>query len=265
MALKNRNKAFGSDFDFFGLNKNGLMCELQEFLVIKPYDWWYTVTPGDVVVDIGANLGMFSANALDCDAKKVYMIEANRKLLKTAINNCAEYLMNETDVILHPINCFMGESVSVSNDPDKKVVFDYASETQNLEDLETMTIRELVESYHISNIDFLKIDIEGGEYNIGMADFRDWIYKNVKHIAMEVHFHQTDYNTWNLWKDFKDNFLMKYYLEGRLLMMNNPDHDNLHNIMQTTNFSNTIRPGSYFMLYCISEDSPYKRAPGLKV
>ena len=40
---------------------------------------------------------MFSCHALDSGASKVYMIEPNQHLLKTAINNTLPYVINEVE------------------------------------------------------------------------------------------------------------------------------------------------------------------------
>ena len=59
----------------------------REFFVRKDYEWWYKVQPGDICVDVGACVGMFTAHALDRGAKKVYAIEPNPKFLKAIVNN----------------------------------------------------------------------------------------------------------------------------------------------------------------------------------
>lgn len=260
MELKNRSKAFGSHIDTSGLNLNDLGVQINESLHTKDYDWWYKVQPGDVVVDMGANVGMFSTRALDCGAGKLYMVEANRNFLKNAIKNCAEYLMNEPDVIVYPINCFLGLP---STTMEEHNIFTYNNEKQNLEDIECVSIRDLVECYSIPKIDFLKIDIEGGEYEIGLIEFKDWIYNNVKHIAMEVHFPQYNPTWWHRWVNFRDNFLMRYHLEGRLRLQVGVDSkkDIIDNIMQCNSFEKLRKLVStnFFMLYLLSEDSPHRR------
>ena len=167
------------------METGGLVFEMvstfyNEFWVSKDYEWWYKVQPGDVVVDLGACIGMMSADSLDKGASKVYMIEGNRNLLKAAIKNVSEHIMNEPNPKVYPINAIIGSSDGVYTTPDDAL---------SNEEIDHITFNELVDSYKIDKIDFLKADIEGAEYDVFTEDSLDYMLNNVKHMAIEIHTH----------------------------------------------------------------------------
>lgn len=146
-----------------------------EFFYKKLYDWFYEVQPGDVVVDIGSCIGMFTCHALDKGAKEVYAIEPNRDLLRTTLYNSFMHICDKAKSPVIPINAFMGTS-------KENGYGEFDSE-----DIPLLDFQDFIKSYNIEQIDFLKIDCEGGEYDILTKENLPWIKKNVKHIAVEVH------------------------------------------------------------------------------
>ena len=101
-------KALTYEIDTAGLSMNDVVELHKTLFVRKDYDWWYEILPDDVVVDVGAGIGSFSAKALDAGARKVFMIEPNRRLLKTAIKNVSDYIMDVPEQKVFPINAAMG-------------------------------------------------------------------------------------------------------------------------------------------------------------
>jgi len=184
------------------MDTGGLVFEMvstfyNEFWVYKDYEWWYKVQPGDVVVDLGACIGMMSADSLDKGASKVYMVEGNRHLLKTAIKNVSEYMMNEPDPKVYPINAIIGSSEGVYITVEDETTED---------EIDKMSFKELIDTYDIDKIDFLKVDIEGAEYDVFTEENLEYMMNNVKHIAIEIHTHG------NLDKffHFRDTFLKPF-------------------------------------------------------
>ena len=110
-------KSFNFEVDTADLSINEVTNLHNIFFVSKDYDWWYEVLPDDVVVDIGASVGMFSAKALDAGAKKVYMIEPSKKLLKTAVKNVSDYIIGNNELPrVVPINAAVGRTdIDLSN------------------------------------------------------------------------------------------------------------------------------------------------------
>ena len=148
-----------------------------EFFVRSDYDWWRPVQPGDIDVDIGANIGMFTCLALDRGAKKVYAIEPSLELLQTTMYNATPHIVNKKESPLIPINCAIGSTKDTIHHvygPDKN-------------NFEIKSFKDILQEYNIDKIDFLKIDCEGGEYDILTEENLDFIKRNVRHIAVEMH------------------------------------------------------------------------------
>jgi len=239
--MKNRSRALNWRMSTHGLTLNNTSVLYHEFFRSHDYDWWYKVQPGDIVVDVGACVGFMSAKALDLGAEKVYMIEGNRELLKTAIHNVSEYMMNETEQKIFPINCLMGTG-------NKRGVFKTDEDTVDIDDVDVMSFKEFVRKYNIDHIDFLKMDIEGNEYDTLNTDNLEFMKNNVRHIAVEVHTRTGDPNCFEKFIECRDTFLKPFHEAGKLKSMGNqPFVDKYiwdNDWMRTRPDAN-----SYFMLY----------------
>lgn len=183
-----------------------------EFFIRKDYDWWYQVQPNDIVVDVGASIGMFTCSALDKGAKKVYAIEPNLNLLKTTMYNATPHIANGKEVI--PINC------AISSD---KNLVTFIHGNRDTTPIVVKTFKDILKEYNIDRIDFLKIDCEGGEYFILNEENLNFIKNNVKHIAVEVHldFHPKGPE---LYMEFRDKFLVHFRDKVKFL---HPSHEEL--------------------------------------
>ena len=222
------------------METGGLVFEMvstfyNEFWVSKDYEWWYKVQPGDVVVDLGACIGMMSADSLDKGASKVYMVEGNRHLLKTAIKNVSEYMMNEPNPKVYPINAIIGSSKGVYITVEDETVKD---------DVDKMSFKELVDLYNINKIDFLKVDIEGAEYDVFVEENLEYMMNNIKHIAIEIHTHG------NLDKFFRfRNTFLKAFRNSRDHVIRGKSSFSPEFIWDDDKITNLPIERSYFMLY----------------
>jgi len=187
----------------------------NEFFRTCDYNWWYEVLPDDVVVDIGACVGFFSALALDKGAERVYMIEPNRNLLKTAVKNVSDYIIDDYTKVV-PIHG------AVSEDPNDTLhVFE-----DDGSEYPTFSFKQFVDKYKIDQIDFLKIDCEGAEYNILKPEMIGWFENNVRHMAIECHLRAAD-DSPTKFLEFRDNFLTHFINAGKVRVM----HESIRNSM----------------------------------
>jgi hypothetical protein len=72
----------------------------------------------------------------------------------------------------------------------------------------TIKFSTFIKNYGIDKIDFLKLDCEGGEYNIITNENIHWILNNVTHIVGEWHLGDPLLKTKFRW--FRDNHISKF-------------------------------------------------------
>lgn len=233
------------------MSMGGLVLEMagtfyNEFFVRKDYDWWYVVQPGDVVVDLGACVGMMAADSLDKGASKVYMVEANRELLKTAIENVSEYCMNEPDPKVYPINAIIGTS-------DAEGCYVTKRAPLPADELDRISFKELIRQYGITKIDYLKCDIEGNEYDVFNKDTLEYCFNNVKHMAIEIHVKAT-LDGPAKFIQFRDDFL-KPFAKSSKHKVRSMNQDDFINTLWDNEVVRSLPIGkSYFMLYITRDD-----------
>tara|TARA_R110002072_G_scaffold92004_1_gene205046 strand:+ start:3505 stop:5241 length:1737 start_codon:yes stop_codon:yes gene_type:complete len=181
----------------------------QEIFTDNIYQKYSKVQEGDIVVDIGANVGAFSYLALKKNIKHLYSIEPSRLLLPTLIKNIGE--SSKVDIVNYRIGNYEEDKVVLQKD-DGINIYDNANST-----FDTITFTNFIEKYKIKKIDFLKCDCEGGEYSVFTEGNFDWIYNNVKKIAGEFHLWGIPDALENFYK-FKNKYLIDgvtYFVEDR--------------------------------------------------
>jgi len=182
----------------------------KEFFETKDYEWWNEPEPGDVVVDVGTCVGMFTCMALDKGASKVYMVEPNLQLLHTAMRNVSPYVYGSKESPVVPCHG------AILNHTDH---IQHIYDGDSAGDFKAFRWKDFIEFYGIEKIDYLKIDCEGGEYDILTEENFDWIYNNVNKISVEVHRRHAPSGNDDMIK-FRNNFLKKYEDEGRVFYQN---------------------------------------------
>jgi len=180
-----------------GLSLNDINTLYHEFFHRKDYEWYRDVEPDDIVVDIGANVGFFTCHALDRGASTIYAIEPAKHHLKTLLRNTSDFHIDTGSTPVIPIHAAIGTSIDhIAN------VFD------NNPDFPLMSFRHCMTKYDISWIDYLKIDCEGGEYDIFQESNFRFLRENVGHIAVE--FHVNNMYCVEEWIRVRDTMLQKF-------------------------------------------------------
>lgn len=167
---------------------------IQEVMLHKCYDeMMIGVEPGDTVIDIGAQAGYYSAQSLMNGAKKVIAFEPMEDNFILAENNMQnaldvsqyddqEFVLNNTAVVGSNINELdiyedSGNSGGHSAFPENDNGGNYVTvPTDNINDI----IDQLLE------VDVLKCDCEGGEYDI-IFNMTDDNLNKVKMFVLELH------------------------------------------------------------------------------
>jgi FkbM family methyltransferase len=132
-----------------------------------------------IVMDIGCNIGTFSFSIYD-RAKKIYAIDLSKgciDLLKQTID------YNKLDKII-PIQMALSSENGV-----RQVTSITQTNGANMfgagVEVPTMTLYTLFETYNIDYVDVLKIDVEGGEYDIFSAKDFEKLKGRIKSIIGE--------------------------------------------------------------------------------
>ena len=164
----------------FETNKDLTSYWGYDFIYNEIYNWEFSQTgciyemfdclikPNDVVVDLGSNVGFFSVKSSEF-ASKVISIDGSPEAYSCLVENCKD-LQN---VLTLNANILSPESEqswlwSVKGNPLR------------------MTLDDVFDLYQLNRIDFLKCDIEGGEYDLFNSLSEDTLSK-IDRIAIETH------------------------------------------------------------------------------
>ena len=157
------------------------------------YEKFFKVNEGDVVVDVGAHVGAFSYYVADRKPSKIYAFEPSKIRFETLKKNLSNF-----DAVL------VNKAIADFNG----TITDGLEFDTMVEDLSAVTFDRVIEKLDLTRIDFLKLDCEGGEYDIFTDKNFNWIKANVKKIAGEWHLHTPTQKS--KFYDFRDKYLTKF-------------------------------------------------------
>ena len=156
------------------------------------------INEGDIVVDLGGNMGIFNRWAYHQGASKVISFEPDRRYFKLLSLNADPRSILFNAAAAHE----MGElNLYESNHLGGSNVF--GIEGKEGYSVRTYTLDYLFESGLVDHIDFLKVDIEGAEH-AAFAGISDENLQKVKTIAMEYHHSHFDHD-----EELRTNFINK--------------------------------------------------------
>jgi len=149
------------------------------------------VSIDDIVVDIGANYGVFSLYSQMFKPKKVYAVEPIKSTFENLKKNLDEYdvvCINKAISDENGFETFALTNVNGNNFSLKNSDGYHPSEVINVEIVETIRIDQLISDYNIPYIDFLKVDCEGGELDLFQTINKDYLKNKINKIALEYHY-----------------------------------------------------------------------------
>ena len=150
------------------------------------------IKKGDVVLDIGSNLGFLSLYALDQGASKVYSVEPEPKNFENLKKNTFQFkeiipIQYAIDYNRGEVDFFVGDSSSIHTTfKQSENLSGYKFEDSSIK-VKSIDANSLIQEYSIEKIDYLKIDCEGGEFPFFETIDEDYLRNNVKFITGEVH------------------------------------------------------------------------------
>jgi FkbM family methyltransferase len=136
----------------------------------------FRVRSGDVVVDLGANVGVFTTLAAASGAR-VVAVEAQSEFFDCIEENLQLNSCRDRVVLEHAL---VGAESGVFSDVDNLRAASHFAHMP-----ERLGMGELLRRHDVSRIDFLKVDIEGSEFALFAAN-HGWL-DGVQKLAMEVH------------------------------------------------------------------------------
>jgi FkbM family methyltransferase len=169
-------------------------CDLTmiaEIWAYRKYDYFgYRVNRGDIVVDIGGNIGAFATYAAAvCRASRVLVFEPfpenfsmltrnvgeNKLQTVTCVNEAVGGARGRMRFLVHATNAGMHHLVT-------------RGESGTVIEVQCCTLADVFERFGLDVIDYLKMDCEGAEYDILNASAAP-LLKRVRRISMEYHNH----------------------------------------------------------------------------
>ncbi len=132
----------------------------------------FRIHSGDNVLDLGAAEGAFSALAAKLGAK-VIAVEADKKVAEEGVGLTVR--LNHVENMVQVVCGIVGGGTGM-----------FAEEKSGSEKVRRYDLGELLAQHEMSRVDFMKVDIEGSEYDLFSGNPK-WL-PGVRKIAMEVHF-----------------------------------------------------------------------------
>lgn len=153
------------------------------------------IKTGDIVVDLGANCGSFSILASLNGAKKVIAVEPHPETIEILKENVKDFLQVkiveaavvreleeksqlETKLYICPDPHGTGSHTATLKGNDDPLKYKHIK-------VNAITLDEIIGIYDLDRIDFLKLDIEGAEYEIFENCTR---LDRIRQISMEWHY-----------------------------------------------------------------------------
>lgn len=180
----------------------------REFSGGTDYEREFQVSPGDVVVDVGANVGLFTIRAMQAGASRVLSIEPDAEAHQALLHNVsvmsAYHPGTRVDVVHAGVVPPDGqERAGWVHDPS---VNRYGQPLPHIDNGASFV--EIVRAAGVSTIDFLKVDCEGGEYDVLCPENLDYIAANVRRICCEFHLQSLAQSEG--FRRFRDEFLPRF-------------------------------------------------------
>lgn len=185
------------------------ISKLNDFGVIKVWDFIDSLSPGwivtdvidkdvygiknvkfedgDVVVDIGANVGIFSVYlALLFPNVKIFAIEPSLKNYEHLLDNIAENGVKNITAINMALTCD-GRDVKIGvyeSNTGGADIYSPAQESKYINECSSMLLDDFLVKNNIDKVKLLKCDVQGTEYEI-FSLFNGW--DKIEYFSCAVH------------------------------------------------------------------------------
>ena len=171
------------------VDSTDLMALTHVWLMKEYYNNDFKINNNDIVIDVGAHIGLFSLYASQyCKNGKIFCFEPIKENFELLISNIK---LNQIENII-PFN------IAISNDSSIVKIYLNKDEaghsmfipTSSSIEVRATTLQKILEDNNIKKCNFLKLDCEGAEYTIIDSLSQEFI-KKVEKIIIEYHFADT--------------------------------------------------------------------------
>ena len=177
------------NFDWGPTSEGFKSQAIREIFDNNDYEYCFKVEENDIVVDIGATIGEFVYKILERKPKHCYVVEPLPIFFDTLKNNLEGHQVSFTNA-------------AITNDKYCNIEWDGRNSIVN-----TLTFNDFVAQNRLNKIDFLKVDCEGGEYDIFTEENIEFL-KKVPKIVCEVHLESKILK--EKFRNFRDNILPNF-------------------------------------------------------
>lgn len=177
----------------------GYSTLIEEILITKVYeDEEVKIGLNDIVLDCGANIGIFSVYASK-KAKMVYAFEPGKNEIASlyknkTFNNCNNIKIISKAVLDNSRNArlvLLGVVSSYLVSKEKKENKE-ESDIKDVSNIETISIDEFVEKEGLEKVDFIKMDIEGSEEK-ALLGAKETLKKFKPKLALSIYHKLSDF------------------------------------------------------------------------
>ena len=160
---------------------------IDEIWAYRKYDYFgYRVNPGDVVVDIGANIGAFSLYAAKtCGASHVISFEPFLDNYKVLSNNVEHNMLRNITCVNQAVAGQGSVRTLRLDSTDAACHSLVGGSSERTIEVECCTLDDVFRRFSLTKIDYLKIDCEGAEYEI--LENAVSRLPQIRRISMETH------------------------------------------------------------------------------
>ncbi len=159
---------------------------INEIVIKRSYELlgFTSIDRDATIVDLGANIGVFTLyGAARSPSGKIISVEPDPTNFQQLRRNVLANKFSNIELVQKAISNVSGPTRLFLVHPTGHTIMK-SSGAYPVITCESLTMDDLMRSYNISHIDFLKIDIEGAEFLL--FDDLHWL-ESVEQIVMEVH------------------------------------------------------------------------------
>jgi len=167
-----------------------LMALTHVWLIQEYYNNDFKINDNDIIIDIGAHIGLFSLYASQfCKNGKIYCFEPVKENFDLFLSNIK---LNKIENIF-PFNIAVSNKSSIAKIYLNKDEAGHSMFHPTLSSIEvkSTTLQKIFEDNNLEKCDFLKLDCEGAEYNI-MDSLSKEFFQKIRKMVIEYHFANTE-------------------------------------------------------------------------